>query len=50
MFAPPPAGYYKNASGALYRNDFMLLSWGGDKQWYGAGGSLKDDANNLYGK
>lgn len=58
MFGPAPysatgASYTTNPSGVPYRSDFMLMSWGGDQQWYsGAAGSttIKDDANNLYGK
>ena len=48
VFGPPPASYYTNsATGAFYRSDFMLMSWGASQQY---GGSSKDDSNNLYGK
>jgi type II secretory pathway pseudopilin PulG len=48
VFGPPPTSYCTNpATGAFYRSDFMLMSWGASQQY---GGSVKDDTNNLYGK
>jgi prepilin-type N-terminal cleavage/methylation domain-containing protein len=72
VFASPPQGYYTVPAGGghgstggrgqadttyvPYRTDYMLMSWGGDKHWYGVlnwdgqYGTIKDDATNLYGK
>jgi hypothetical protein len=51
MFGPPPPSYYQNqTTWAYYRSDFMLMSWGGSKQWYTGSPMVKDNASNLYGK
>jgi prepilin-type N-terminal cleavage/methylation domain-containing protein len=48
VFGPPDPSYYTNSStGAFYRSDFMLMSWGASQQY---GGPSKDDSNNLSGK
>jgi prepilin-type N-terminal cleavage/methylation domain-containing protein len=48
VFGPPDPSYYTNsATGALYRSDFMLMSWGASQSY---GGPAHDDSNNLYGK